>query len=263
MSVISVIGKRILMKPMIGGGKQRGDDSVDREKIFQFLEAFRSSMIRIGIVVFVFSLAGYQFSEALLKYLKTQTGVTLASFGLPESFFSMLTIGLALGAGAGVPYILFNLLTALEKVYPAFTRKMRYGFWFGSILFFYAGVAFCLFVTLPYGVKFLLAFEAPRIQAVISVKKFVSFCLFFLAGFGMIFELPLAMILFSRLGVVSVDMFSRYRRYAFLLIVIVAAVLTPTPDVINLSLMAAPLYLLYEIGIIGMRIWGKKPADGS
>jgi sec-independent protein translocase protein TatC len=74
-------------------------------------------------------------------------------------------------------------------------------------------------------------------------------------GFGLIFELPLSMMLLGRIGVVSAAMLSRYRRYAILIISIVAAVLTPTPDIFNMALMGIPLYLLFELGLLGMRLW--------
>jgi len=106
-------------------------------------------------------------------------------------------------------------------------------------------------------VKFLLSFEGESIEAIISVRKFVSFCMLFLFGFGLIFELPLAMIIVARLGLVSAKKLGSYRRWAILVISIVAAVLTPTPDVFNMMLMAVPLYLLFEIGLLGMRVWGR------
>jgi sec-independent protein translocase protein TatC len=93
------------------------------------------------------------------------------------------------------------------------------------------------------------------VAALISVKRFVSFCLWMFLGFGLIFELPLAMMLLARIGLVNARQLGRYRRYAVLVIFIVAAVLTPTPDILNMTLMAAPLYLLFEIGLLGMRFW--------
>jgi Sec-independent protein secretion pathway component TatC len=112
-------------------------------------------------------------------------------------------------------------------------------------------------VTLPYGVRFLLSFKTSNLEPVISVKKFVSFCFLFVFGFGCIFEIPLVMILLARLGLVQAGMLAGQRRYAILSISIISAVLTPTPDIFNMALMGVPLYLLYEIGLIGMRIWGK------
>jgi sec-independent protein translocase protein TatC len=118
-------------------------------------------------------------------------------------------------------------------------------------------VVFCLNISLPYGVAFLLEFQAPHIEAIISVKKFAAFCLLFLFGFGIIFELPLAMILAGRVGLVTYSALARNRRYAILTITIIAAVLTPTPDAFNLAMMAVPLYILFELGLVGMR-WGRK-----
>jgi sec-independent protein translocase protein TatC len=112
-------------------------------------------------------------------------------------------------------------------------------------------------VTLPYGVRFLLNFQTQHIEAIISVKKFVSFCFLLIIGFGLIFELPLSMILLARLGLTEAKVLARYRRYAILSITVIAAILTPTPDILNLALMGVPLYLLFEIGLVGMRIWKK------
>jgi sec-independent protein translocase protein TatC len=74
------------------------------------------------------------------------------------------------------------------------------------------------------------------------------------------FELPLVMVLSGRVGLVKRSVFTRYRSYAALIIVVISAILTPTPDAFNMMLMAVPLYILYEIGIIGMRVWGKRPS---
>ena len=125
------------------------------------------------------------------------------------------------------------------------------------ILLFIGGALFCVGVTLPYGVRFLLSFQTPYLEPIISVKKFVSFCFLFIFGFGCIFELPLAMILLARLGLVEASVLAKHRRYAILGISIISAVLTPTPDIFNMALMGVPLCFLFEIGLIGMRIWRK------
>jgi len=137
---------------------------------------------------------------------------------------------------------------------------MVIGFWLASVVLFYAGVLFCLNISLPYGVQFLLEFEGPHLEAIISVRKFAAFCLLFLFGFGIIFEMPLAMILLGRIGVLTHHALARNRRYAILALTIISAVLTPTPDAFNLAMMAVPLYLLFEIGLIGMRL-GKSAKD--
>lgn len=227
------------------------------DRLISFLEAFRKSLIQIAAVVLVFAVLGYGFSKPILTFLQKHTGVTLAYYGLSETFFSLLNIALFSSLFISMPFFLYKVLTALRTVFPLFSRKMLGGFWVGAVFLFYLGAGFCLFVTLPYGVKFLLSYQGDHIEAIISVKKFVSFCLLFVFAFGIIFELPLTMILLGRIGLVKVSFLTQYRSYAILGIAILSAVLTPTPDAFNMMLMAVPLYLLFEIGIIGMRLWGK------
>jgi sec-independent protein translocase protein TatC len=94
----------------------------------------------------------------------------------------------------------------------------------------------------------------------ISVGKYISFCSVFIFGFGLTFELPLILALLSYIRVVSAAFLTRNRKYAILLIAIVAAAVTPTPDAFNMGLMGVPLYLLFEIGIILVKIIERKRA---
>lgn len=224
------------------------------DRVFNTLHSLRRSFIRAGGAVLAFSVAGYYLAEPILRYLRKVTGVKLAAYGIPETLFTFLNLALACGVFAAMPYMLYALLSGLRPLFPALSRRMVLGFWLASVALFYAGVLFCLNISLPYGVQFLLEFEGPHIEAIISVRKFAAFCLLFLFGFGIIFEMPLAMILLGRIGVLTHHALARNRRYAILAITIISAVLTPTPDAFNLALMAVPLYLLFEIGLIGMRL---------
>jgi sec-independent protein translocase protein TatC len=227
----------------------------DPRKTLYFLESFRTALIRTGVMVAFFSIGGYLSAEPIIRFLQRLTGVKLVAYGLPETFFAFLTLALGAGLFASVPYLLYSILSPLPAVFATFRRRTMVFFWLASILLFYTGAAFSLMISLPYGVQFLLSFETRNITALISVKKFVSFCLLIVFGFGMVFELPLSMMLLGRIGLVSAQMLSRYRRYAILVISIVAAVLTPTPDIFNMTLMVVPLYLLFELGLLGMRLW--------
>lgn len=232
------------------------------DRVYHTLKTLRRSFIRIGMVVLACSIAGYYLAEPILRYLQQVTGVKLAAYGVPETLFTFLNIALACGVFAGMPYMLYALLSGVQPLFPAFTRRMVIGFWLASVVLFYSGVLFCLNISLPYGVQFLLEFEGPRLEAIISVRKFAAFCLLFLFGFGIIFEMPLAMILLGRIGVLTHRALARNRRYAILALTIISAVLTPTPDAFNLAMMAVPLYLLFEIGLIGMRL-GKTARDAQ
>ncbi len=230
------------------------------DRVYNTLKTLRRSFIRVGVSVLVCSMAGYYLAEPILRHLQQVTGVQLAAYGVPETLFTFLNIALAVGVLASMPYLLYALLSAIQPLFPSFTRRMVRGFWLASVVLFYAGVLFCLNISLPYGVQFLLEFEGPHLEAIISVRKFAAFCLLFLFGFGIIFEMPLAMILLGRLGVLTHKGLAKNRRYAILALTIISAILTPTPDAFNLAMMAVPLYLLFEIGLIGMRL-GKRAQD--
>ena len=168
-----------------------------------FLESLRKSLIRIAVALLSCSIVGYVFAQPILKYFHNIVGVELAAYGIPEAFLALLNVAFAIGVFVCIPHIIYEILIAIPAALPSFSRRAVFGFWLMSVFLFYAGVLFCRYVTLPYGVKFLLGFEGQNIEAIISVRKFVSFCMLFFFGFGLIFELPLAMILVGRLGLVS------------------------------------------------------------
>ena len=239
-----------------------GDYIENPDRIISFLEELRKALIHLAAVVLIFSIIGYGFAKTILNFLQNHTGVTLAYYALSETFFALLNIALFSSLFIVMPFLLFKILAALRAVFPSFSPKIMIGFWIGAIFLFYLGAGFCLFITLPFGVKFLLSYQGAHLEAMISVQKFVSFSILFIFAFGIIFELPLTMILLGRIGLVRVDWLIRYRSYVILVIAVLSAVLTPTPDAFNMMLMAVPLYLLFEIGLLGMRIWGK-PEKGS
>ena len=175
----------------------------DPKKVLSFLEAFRAALIRTGVMVAVFSVGGYLAAGPIVRFLQRLTGVKLVAYGIPETFFTFLTLALGAGLFASIPYLLYSILSPLPTLFSTFRRKTMFAFWVASILLFYTGAAFCVLVSLPYGVQFLLSYETRNITALISVKKFVSFCLLVVFGFGLIFELPLSMMLLGRIGVVS------------------------------------------------------------
>ena len=125
---------------------------------------------------------------------------------------------------------------------------------------FLVGSAFCLLIVLPFALQFLLTYKTEHLKPMLSIGNYMDFSIKFLLAFGLIFELPLGMVLATRLGFLTPEFLARNRKYAILVNFVVAALLTPTPDIFNQSLMAIPLCLLYEVGIIASRLLRKKPA---
>jgi sec-independent protein translocase protein TatC len=152
-----------------------------------------------------------------------------------------------------MPMLMYVLWKAMGKPFGV-TGNRLFWFVFATCALFYAGTLFCYLVTLPFGVKFLLGFQSENMKALISIGRFVNFVTIFVIAFGVIFELPVFMIFSAQVGVISRKTFEKNRRFAILGIAILAALLTPTPDVVNMALMGGPLYLLYEAGILVIRM---------
>jgi sec-independent protein translocase protein TatC len=127
----------------------------------------------------------------------------------------------------------------------------------GSV-FFVLGAAFAQLVVIPFAMRFLVTFPGPDLAPMISIGAYMDFVLKFTLAFGVVFELPVVITLAARMGVVTPQQLAKNRKYAVLIIFIVAAVLTPTPDVVNQALMAGPLVVLYELGIIAARLFGRR-----
>ena len=233
----------------------------DAERIMVYLEALRAAMVRSGLLICLCSLAAWPMAEGIVRRLLKGVDVDLVAFGLPESFFAFMALSLATGLFAAVPYVLYLLFCPLPNIFTGFSQRQATALWLTATALFYTGAFFCLEITLPYGIAFLLSYQDERIAALISVRRFVSFCTLFVFGFGLAFELPLAMMILGRIGLLDRRRLASNRRYAILAVTIAAAILTPTPDIFNLSLMAVPLYLLYEIGLIGMRLFKAPAAD--
>jgi len=242
-----------------------------RKNIFQFLERLRKALLQ-SIIIFLFIGAAISpFSKHLLRYFyetnlnvaivaEPSSRVSLVAFTIPEAFFSLFKLTLFASLFLSVPIIFYLLWKALAPLLPLKKWRPTFPVFLASLALFYGGSLFCYFVTLPFGVQFLLGYQSAQIKPMISVGKYISFCCAFIFGFGLTFELPLILALLSSFKVVSAAFLTRNRRYAILIIAIAAAIITPTPDVFNMALMGVPLYFLFEAGVITVKIIERKRA---
>jgi sec-independent protein translocase protein TatC len=245
---------------MILQGKGVGA-GIKREEIFGALTQLRKSLLQIIVSIVLSALIIFPVSKELLRFLcDTSLKTDLVAFAIPEAFFSLLTLTLYTSLFVSVPMIFYQIWKAFTPLFRSKGLSSGTAFLFISIMLFYLGAFFCFFITLPFGVQFLLGYQSAHIKPMISAGKYVSFCTFFIFGFGLTFELPLILALLSYLRVVKAAFLTRNRRYAILLIAISAAVITPTPDFFNMSLMGGPLYILFEIGVFLVKIIERKRA---
>ena len=123
-------------------------------------------------------------------------------------------------------------------------------------LLFLAGVSFCFFGVIPIALKFLMGFQTDFLKPMISVTSYIDFLWNLSLAFGIAFNLPVVVIILATLGIVTTKTLTHYRKHAIVLIFILAAVITPTPDMATQTLLAVPLIFLYELGILGARFVG-------
>ena len=176
-----------------------------------------------------------------------------------EAFWMHIKIAFVAGLILALPVIFYELW---KFVSPGLLQKERHyiiPFIFVATALFLVGAAFCFLIVLPFAMRFLLTYKlGDFLSPMLSVGQYVDFCLKFIIAFGAVFELPIAIVFFTRMGLVTPKTLAKNRKYAILAAFIVAAVLTPTPDFFNQTLMAVPMIVLYEVGIIVSRIFKRK-----
>ncbi len=213
------------------------------------------SLIAVGIGFLV----AFNFSDRIITWLaRPLAPVKLAFLEPTEPFWVNMKVAMIAGAFLVLPVILYEIWAFISPGLLPHERKFALPFVVLSTLFFALGATFALRVIVPFAVKFLVSYKTENLVATISVNRYVDFVLKFTIAFGLVFELPLAITIAARLGLVTPQFLARNRKYAILINFIVAAVLTPTPDAFNQLLMAGPLCLLYEAGIVAARIFGRR-----
>ncbi len=227
------------------------------------LEELRKRLIVCFVAVGIGFVISYGFKEYLFQILVhplvkvMPPGDSLIFTGLPEAFFTYLKVAFLAGLMLAAPIIIYEFWIFVAPGLYDKEKRLMLPIVFLSSFFFIGGALFGYFLVFPWGFKFFLGFATETIRPMPSMKEYLGFSAKLLLAFGLVFELPLVITFLARLGVVSVDFLKKNRKYALLLFFVGAAILTP-PDVVTQIMMALPLMLLFEISIIGARIFGKK-----
>ncbi|AFZ66156.1 twin-arginine translocase subunit TatC [Deinococcus peraridilitoris] len=219
------------------------------------------------IIAVLFWLAGTSFAwfyrTELLEWLKRPLTFSelynagklqLVSQQLTDQLIMSFLIAMWGGLALTLPFILHQVWLFVAPGLYAHERRWAAPFVLGAGFSFIIGAAFCYFVILPQMVPFLVDFLGGAVNGVYPIATYISQVVTFLVAFGIIFELPILSFVLTKIGIVNAGMMGRVRRPAGIVILIVAAVITPTTDPINLMLVAVPIYVLYELGIIVSRL---------
>lgn len=226
--------------------------------IVEHLTELRKRLIYSSIVLLVAVAVAYNYSEMIVKHIVDIAGninfVFIAPAELLMSYVKIAVIGGFVVAG---PFLVLQIwlfvspgLTKSEK------RTIAVSLFVGGI-FFIIGVVFAYLIILPLMLQFFMGFQIEQIEEMISFSNYLTFVINTLLSFGIIFELPIVMVIFTKFHIIKVDFIKKNRKYAILLIFIAAAILTP-PDVITQMLLAGPMILLFEMGVVFSSLVEKK-----
>ena len=220
------------------------------DKAMSLLDHFNELRRRLLVCVLVFCVASvicFIWAGPVLEYITR--GVTLIYIRPPEAMLAHLRVAFTAGLAVSCPLLFYQLIACLLPALTEREKKVVVAAACMMFLLFCAGVLFAWFVAFPFAVNFFAGFAGPRLLPYYTVGDYVGFVTGFLLGFGLVFQLPLLFWILGALGLVSARFLRSSRKYALILILIVAAVVTP-PDVVSQVLMAIPMLALYELGII-------------
>ena len=246
--------------------------------VMEHLVEFQVRLTRAVLVTGVVFVGTFMYADTLVKWLRiplqnmfVPSALSWEPTDLPTVPFVFLAPAEALWQNVKVaglfaivlaaPYILYEIWRFVVPGLHAQERRFVGPFACISAAAFYTGVGFSFFFVLPFALNFLISYGVNAgFVPQISIAQYVGFALWFLLVFGLIFEVPLALTMMAKLGWVDAPFLIQYWKWALLGSFIIAAILTPTPDPFNQSLMAIPMFLLYWVGIFGAKFFGKKPA---
>jgi len=229
---------------------RRGDKPMN---IVDHLDEFRSRLLIVLVTVIVLTVLGFYFSDFLLDAINKpfiESGFKLNIFNLVEGFVLRIKASFVMGLLIGLPLLVYHLWQYIKPAIDIDNRKFAVYSIIAAVILFYAGLGATYFYLLPLSIKVLLSFTPPDMENMINASKYFNFAILFAVAIGITFEMPIIIMILTRIGIVSPSFLISKRKYAIVLIWIFAAVITPTTDPLTLTLVAVPLMLLYELSIV-------------
>lgn len=248
----------------------------DRLSFWEHLDEFRSVLLKIVSLTGVFGLAAFLFKEELFavvfapkeadfityRLLRRIGGsgvlgetagfdIPLINTGLAEQFIIHMKTALCAGVLCASPYILYQLFRFVSPALYELERRYAWRTVSSGYLLFLLGAAVSYFILFPLTFRFLGTYQvSSEVANLISLQSYMGTLLGMCLAMGLVFELPVLAWLFAKLGFISAGFMQRYRRHAIVLILIAAAIITPTSDIFTLSIVSLPMWLLYEASIL-------------
>ena len=221
------------------------------------LGELRNRIIISIIAVVVGTSIAYYFIDELMRFVIEPAG-KLYFMSPAEGFFAYLKLAVFAGLMLALPVVLWQIWAFIAPALTKSEAKWALIMVPGSVLLFFTGMLFAYFVVWPAAVKFFLGFGSETLQPLLSLGQYLSFLLSFIVPFGLIFNLPLGLLILAKMGIISSGFLARKRKIMILVAFIIGGIITPTPDVFSQTMMAVPIILLYEASIWAVRLLLRK-----
>ena len=224
---------------------------------FEHLVDLRKRLINSAIAIVIGAGIGVTISQKAMDFISRPMQEALRKQHLEDKLIYtspagliniIITFGIYIGVVLAAPFVLYQVWLFIAPGLYKHERKAVTTFIFSSVVLFLAGISFGYFVMLPYMLNFLIGFQGP-FRPLISINEYFDFILIVLLGLGIIFELPVLIFFLALFGIVTPKFLWKNLRYAILIIAIVAAIVTPTPDATTMLVFMAPMVALYFLGI--------------
>jgi len=231
----------------------------DKElSLMQHLGELRSRLMVASLGVLVTTAVGFYFAKDIILLLEAPAhlGKPLQIISPTEGFTTYMRVSLFTGIALSMPIILYEIYAYINPALRPNERRFLLTLGPFVLLLFVGGMAFCYFLLLPNAINFLFTFGSEVFEAAPRASEYISFVTTFILGVGLVFEMPVIIFAVTAIGLVQRSWLAKQRRYVVLLVFVLGAVITPTPDPFNQTLVAIPMYLLFEVGLLLSRFGG-------
>lgn len=250
----------------------------DQAKSFwDHLDELRTCLIRIIIVVLVGAIVAFAMKTEVFSVVLAPTksdfityrwfsqfgeiadfNLNLINTQLTSQFSVHMQVSIIIGIICVSPYILYSIFAFVSPALYENERKYARLLVVAGYIMFMIGVALCYFLIFPLTIRFLGDYQvSDDVANIITLSSYIDTLTMLTLMLGIVFELPILCMLLGKMGILTADFMKEYRRHAIVIILIVAAIITPTTDVMTLMLVTLPIYLLYEISILAVKMINK------
>ncbi len=278
---------KISTKKLISAIKDKGKNLEAEMSFFEHIEVLRWHLVRSAIAVGVFLILAFSFYDFIFDdiimgpkspdfwtyrmmckigewlnvegFCVTEVPGTIINTQMAGQFLMQINSSLLIAVMLGFPYLLYEIWLFIKPALTEVERKSASGFVFYATLLFIIGVCFGYFVVTPLSMNFLANYSiSDSISNTITIQSYLSFVATLSLGCGIVFELPILVYILSKIGLLTPHFMRSTRRYAVVVILLIAAIITPTPDIMTMMTVSFPMFLLYEFSIlISARVFRK------